>query len=164
MADGQCGVLPEQQHRQRLAYDHAAPHEGDPFALEPDTIVLQHLHHRTGRAGGIPRLVAGKDFRYIGIAHAVDVLDRVDDALDALLVDMFRHGPEDEDAVYGRVRVYLRKLVRKSLVVDVGGEGKHPASQTDPFATFDGAFFIRQVVRPFAYPYDAEAGRHAGFL
>ena len=102
VADGDGGVALEQQVRDRLADDLAAADHDRVRALELDVVLVQEGQDPERRRGNVRRL-AEVELAGVERVEAVDVLDRLDGADDAVLVDAVRERQLDEDAVDGVV-------------------------------------------------------------
>ncbi len=106
MADGDGGVLVEQQQRDGLAHDVAAPHHDRALAGDGNPVALQHLDDARGRAGARSRQPGHQGADIAGM-EAVDVLFGGDGQQDALGIHLRRQGELHQDAIDIVARVEL---------------------------------------------------------
>ncbi|KAF1858236.1 hypothetical protein Lal_00014736 [Lupinus albus] len=119
MADGDGGVLLQEQQRHRLADRVAAADDDGVLAAQVDAGRLDQLHAAVRRARA-EAFQAGHQFAGGQHGIAVHVLAGRDGFDDFRRVDVLRQRHLDEDAVDGRIRVQRGDTVEQRLFREVG--------------------------------------------
>src|SRR5581483_11003040 len=117
MADGDGCVRLLEQLRDRLPDDRAAADDDGPRAVELDPVLGEQRHHAARRCRDEPR---PREEQLTGVqrVESVHVLQRVDGADHALLVDAARQRQLHEQRVDRLVGVQLRDLVEQVVLRD----------------------------------------------
>src|SRR5664280_3173467 len=115
VADGDCCILLEQQHRKGFADDHASADYRYALPLQVNAEVSQHFHDRLRRAGSKTTFISGEDFCHVDWAHTVDIFLEIDHAPDRVFIQLFWKRPEQQDTVDVRIAVDGRELLLKPV-------------------------------------------------
>ena len=112
VADGDRGVLVQQQQGHGLADDVAAAHHHGALAGDGNPVALQQFEDARRRAGARSRQ-SGHEVAHVAGMEAVDIFLRSDRQQDALAIHLRRQRKLHQDAVDFRPRVQLRDDVQQ---------------------------------------------------
>ena len=134
VADRHRRVAVQEEQRGRLADDVAAADHDRVRALELDAVLVEQREHAE-RCSRHVRRRAGEQQPGVDGMEAVDVLDRIDGADDAPLVDLAGQRQLDEDPVDRVVRVQLRDEVEQLRLGRLLGQAQVACPRSRPRAS-----------------------------
>ena len=157
MADGDGGVLGQQQQRGGLAHDVGAADDHGIFTGDLGAGGLDHADAACRGAGQIAGL-ADLHAAHVDGRETVHILLRRDGVDDGLLVDLLRQGQLDQDTVYGGVVGQLLHLGQQGLLRGIGGQIDAAALDAALGTIVDLAAHIHLAGGVFAHQNDRQAG------
>src|SRR5438270_817454 len=160
MADGDRGVLLQEEQRERLADDIGASDHHPASPGKRHAGVLDEPHHGGGRAWRELRL-PGDESAEVVEAETVDVFCRRDRLEHAPRIDPARQRQLHEDAVHGRVAVQCCDAIEQRAFADLAAVALHLGAHPGLFARTHLVAHIDRGGRVLACQDHREPGAHA---